>query len=150
MPQRIFHINIVVQDLDRTLAFYRDLLGFSVAFGEITTDDPKLGTGLGYEGECKMRWALIRLGDDENAPVIDVEQWIEPKMTGQAYASCSNNGIGRIALGVDDIDKEYNDLKGKGVEFLSPPQTLDVQGFGDFKFCCFRDPDGIVLEFVEA
>ena len=150
MPQRIFHINIVVEDLDKTLAFYRDVLGFSVAFGETTTEDPVLAKGLGYDGEGVMRWALIRLGDDEDAPVIDVEQWIDPAMTGQPYPSCSNNGIGRIALGVDDIDKEYSDLKDKGVSFLSPPQTLDVPGFGDFKFCCFRDPDGIVLELVEA
>jgi hypothetical protein len=109
-------------------------MGFSVALGEITTDDPKLGKGLGYEGECRMRWALIRLGDAEDAPVIDVEQWLKPKITGQPYPSCSNNGIGRIALEVDEIDKEYRALKDKGVAFLSPPQTLDVPGFGDFKF----------------
>ena len=97
-----------------------------------------------------MRWALIRLGDDEDALLIDVEQWIEPAMTGRPYPECSNNGIGRIALKVGDIDKAYGDLKDKGVAFLSPPQTLHFPDFGDFKFCCFRDPDGIVLELVEV
>ena len=67
-----------------------------------------------------------------------------------AGPECSNNGIGRIALKVGDIDTAYGDLKDKGVAFLSPPQTLHFPGFGDFKFCCFRDPDGIVLELVEV
>ena len=79
MLQRIFHVNIVVKDLDRTLAFYRDVLGFSVVYGEVTTDDPILARGFGYEGNGLMRWALIRLGDDEDALLIDVEQWIEPR-----------------------------------------------------------------------
>ena len=39
MLQGIFHVNIVVEDLDRTLAFYCDVLGFSVVYGEVTTDD---------------------------------------------------------------------------------------------------------------
>jgi len=150
MLQRIFHVNIVVEDLDRTLAFYCDVLGFSVVYGEVTTDDPIIARGFGYEGNGRMRWALIRLGDDEDALLIDVEQWIEPATTGRPYPECSNNGIGRIALKVGDIDKAYGDLKDKGVAFLSPPQTLHFPDFGDFKFCCFRDPDGIVLELVEV
>ena len=150
MLQRIFHINIVVEDLDRTLAFYCDVLGFSVVEGKITVEDPTLARGFGYEGNGRMRWALIRLGDDEGAPLIDVEQWIEPATTGRSYPECRNNGIGRIALEVGDIDKAYGDLKDKGVAFLSPPQTLNFPPFGDFKFCCLRDPDGIVLELVEA
>ena len=49
-----------------------------------------------------------------------------------------------------DIDKTYKDLKGRGVEFLSSPQTVGIPEIGDFKLCCFRDPDGIVLELVQA
>ena len=149
MLQRILHANIVVRDLDRTLRFYRDLLGFKVAFAD-TTDDPKLGETFGVKGGVRMRWALIRLGDDENAPFLDVEQWLLPEAVAGSYPSCNHIGICRIALQVADIDKTYNDMKGKGVEFLSSPQTVSIPEIGDFKLCCLRDPDGIVLELVQA
>jgi glyoxylase I family protein len=146
----LYHINIVVRDLDRTLDFYCGVLGFTVAFDKILTDDQNLGRGLGVKGDCRMRWAMIRLGTDENAPVLDVEQWIEPAITGTAYPACSNVGIGRIALKVTGIEQVYDDLVTKGVKFLSPPQTLNIPGFDAFKFCCFKDPDDITLELVEA
>jgi catechol 2,3-dioxygenase-like lactoylglutathione lyase family enzyme len=149
MLQRILHANIVVRDLDRTLRFYRDLLGFKVAFAD-TTDDPKLGVTFGVKEGVRMRWALIRLGDDENSPFLDVEQWLLPEAVAGSYPSCNHVGICRIALQVVDIDKAYNDMKGKGVDFLSSPQTVSIPEIGDFKLCCLKDPDGIVLELVQA
>jgi catechol 2,3-dioxygenase-like lactoylglutathione lyase family enzyme len=149
MLQRIVHANLVVQDLDRTLRFYRDLLGFKVAFAA-TTEDPKLAEALGVKEGVRMRWALIRLGDDENGPFLDVEQWQLPKGVAGPRSSCNDIGIRRIAMQVADIEKAYKDLKGRGVEFLSSPQTVGIPEIGDFKLCCFRDPDGIVLELVQA
>jgi len=63
----------------------------------------------------------------------------------------NNIGIVRVALACDDVDKAYNDLKVKGVEFLSPPQEVDLERPGQMpiKVVCFKDPDGIVLELVE-
>src|SRR5215469_12102532 len=152
MLQRILHANIVVQDLDRTLRFYRDLLGFKVVIADTAgmTDDPKLAVALGVKERVKMRWALIRLGDDDDAPFLDVEQWLVPEAVSGSYPSCNHIGICRIALQVTDIDKTYNDLKAKGVRFLSPPQTLSIPDIDSFKLCCLRDPDGIVLELVQA
>jgi len=39
-------------------------------------------------------------------------------------------------------------LKAKGVEFLSGPEMLR-NSVADVLFCCFKDPDGTILELIE-
>jgi hypothetical protein len=41
-------------------------------------------------------------------------------------------------------------IKDKGVALLSPPKVRKFPPFGDVKICCFRDPNDIVVERVEA
>ncbi len=59
-------------------------------------------------------------------------------------------GIARICFSVDDIDKTYEDLKAKGVEFITPPQNVELRPGAKHslphRICCFKDPDGVILE----
>jgi catechol 2,3-dioxygenase-like lactoylglutathione lyase family enzyme len=50
----------------------------------------------------------------------------------------------------------YEDLKAKGIQFLSEPKNLKIEHgsprrfFGDqASFVCFTDPDGIVIELID-
>src|SRR5262249_2470805 len=133
----ILHTNIVVQNLDRTLRFYRDLLGFKVVVADNAgmTDDPKLAVALGIKERVKMRWALIRLGDDNNAPFLDVEQWLVPEAVDGSYPSCNHVGICRIALQVTDIDKTYNDLKADSTCLCSSAVCASFRRFSLTCFC---------------
>ena len=110
-----------------------------------------IGLGLGETAEWKA--CLIRFGYDKKATVIDLLQWTKPASTGKPYEKLNNIGIPRMALGVDDVDKIYNDLKTKGVEFISPPQDVDLvpetPGVGLIRIATCKDPDGTAIEFVE-
>ena len=75
MLQRLFHVNICVRDMDRSVRFYEDV-GFTKV-NDFILDDPNLGPGLGVE-ITKLRGVFMRVGDDPNAPALDLVQFLEP------------------------------------------------------------------------
>jgi catechol 2,3-dioxygenase-like lactoylglutathione lyase family enzyme len=58
-------------------------------------------------------------------------------------------GLARIALRTDDLDSDVTFLKSQGVEFLSEPASVQLDGQAKTRFVCFKDPDGTILELVE-
>jgi catechol 2,3-dioxygenase-like lactoylglutathione lyase family enzyme len=145
MLQRLFHVNICVRDMERSIRFYEEL-GFSKV-NDFTLDDPSVGDALGVTA-TKLRGVFMRLGRDPNAPVLDLVQFIEPPTQGQPYSSLNNVGICRIAFTVDDIDRTYEELKAKKVEFVAPLKKLTGPGGARMGVVCFKDPDGTVLELI--
>jgi catechol 2,3-dioxygenase-like lactoylglutathione lyase family enzyme len=111
MLQRVFHVNICVRDMERSIQFYQGL-GFKKA-NDFTLNDPSVGDVLGMKAKT-LRGVFMRLGDDANAPVLDLVQFIDPPTQEQPYPTLNNVGICRIAFTVDDIDKTYEELKAKG------------------------------------
>jgi len=56
---------------------------------------------------------------------------------------------GRIALRTRTLRADYEELKGRGVQFLSEPQMFHAQG-SEAGFVCMTDPDGTVIELIQA
>src|SRR5215216_2459917 len=131
------HVGIGVSDLGRSIAFYRDLLGFNVAYerGEVTAEYmPRL---VGVPG-ARLKIA----GLDLPGLHLDLIEYIEPK--GADKSSTNNDlGNGHIGFTVDDIHAAYKRLSEAGVRFKSEPvqitQGPNNGGWGVY----FLDPDGI-------
>jgi len=160
MINRIVHMNVVVTDIEKSLKFYCDLLGGQVVGGaekesiiNRKTESRGAGIVLGLGETTEWKACLIRFGYNKEATVIDLLQWTKPASTGRPYEKLNNVGIARMALAVDDVDKAYDDLKAKGVVFVSPPQEVDLSpetpGQGLIKIAVCKDPDGTAVEFVE-
>ncbi|MGH7916548.1 MAG: VOC family protein, partial [Candidatus Binataceae bacterium] len=107
MLQKLFHVNICVRDMERSIRFYQDL-GFNKV-SDFTLDDPDVGDALGLKAK-KLRGVFMRLGNDAGAPVLDLVQFIEPPTQGTPYPTLNNVGICRIAFSVDEIDRTYEEL----------------------------------------
>jgi len=157
MPiEKIFHVNIVVRDLDRSLPFYRDILGMRIAEPIFIGEGPPMGgIGLGAEAygfrserDVKVRGVFLRFGNDETEAFIDLLEFIQPRSIGGPYSTLHNIGIARIALKVSDIDQSYKELLSKGVKFITPPVRVLIgeNYLADIRYCCFYDPDGTILE----
>jgi glyoxylase I family protein len=147
MVESIFHININVTNFERSLEFYK-MLGFKVALDLKEGGNPQFERGLKIPN-AKGRAALLILGDNLRATRIDLIEWKTPKTEGRPYPHLYHAGACRIALRTRDLEKDYEELKAKGVEFFSEPQMIDTAR-GKEGFVCFTDPDGTVLELIQV
>ena len=92
----------------------------------------------------------MKIGDDKYGTMIDLVEWDEPKCAPREKYPPNTLGTPRLALKTKNIDQVYEELKGKGVEFIAEPQQLSFPALGtEPKFTVFTDPDGLYLELVE-
>lgn len=92
----IHHICVNTPDLDRSIAFYRDVIGFRL---------------LGRESCAFGEYAMLRLNDSRL-------ELIQPKnVTDASFGNCGS--LTHFGLAVRDIDAVVADLRAKGVKFLS-------------------------------
>jgi len=137
------HIGITVSDLNRSIPFYRDLLGFKVAYerGEVKAEYmPRL---VGLEG-ARLKIA----GLDLPGLHLDLVEYIAPEGS-RTVGRTSDVGNGHLGFTVDDIWAAYHRLKSAGVAFKSEPVSItqgpNKGGWGVY----FTDPDGITLEMIQ-
>jgi catechol 2,3-dioxygenase-like lactoylglutathione lyase family enzyme len=112
MITHVKFVSIPTTDQDRALAFYTEKLGF-----KIVTDQP-------FDG--RQRWIELRVGGSDTRFVLFTMD-DGPKPGG------TFNG----ALACDNVERTYDELKSRGVEFAAPP-TQEPWG----TFAIFKDPDG--------
>jgi catechol 2,3-dioxygenase-like lactoylglutathione lyase family enzyme len=135
------HVSITVADLDRSLAFYRDLLGLKVKqVGEV--DAPYIGKIIGVEG-TDIRLAEFDLGNDT---LLELFEYRSP--TGEPIRPHTwNPGATHIAFNVDDIDELWGRLKEAGVPTRSPePIMIDDPRWYGVRCAYIEDPDGVTIE----
>jgi lactoylglutathione lyase len=139
-----WHTGFQVADLDRSLAFYRDLLGFEVVWTRVVTEE-YIGRLVGYPG-LELHQALLRVpGSEHCLELLDyrnVERFAVDTRT-------ANPGTGHICLWVDDLATIHGALAAKGVAFVSPPVTPTVGPNVGRLVVYMIDPDGIRVELVE-
>lgn len=143
---RIFHLNINCTSLERTLPFYQ-MLGFKVVldFGD-GMESREMAEAFGLD-RARIKGVHLRLGDDEDAPRIDLLEFQAPPPEGTPYPRLNHTGIARMCLHTPDIRRAYRDLRAQGVQFLSEPKLLPGTSV---TIVCFRDPDGTYIELLEG
>jgi catechol 2,3-dioxygenase-like lactoylglutathione lyase family enzyme len=134
----ISHVAIGVSDMDRSLPFYRNLLGLEVML------DAEETVGRGNRRAVYMRW-----GDGSGFLVLSQTLGREP--SGKPLR-LHQVGLHHFAFWVDDLKDRAEKLKHAGVEFLVPPYEAEAiaygeKGGGKVLTCLFEDPDGTILQF---
>ncbi|WP_458369982.1 VOC family protein [Pseudomonas fluorescens] len=148
---RLFHVCITVADIDAALEFYCGVLGLE-SIGKLRHERAP-GEILGFPNQIIEIHADHLVGKDkENATVIDLIEFVEPKTVVNKNASAPLNhaGINRMAFGVDDTDAIHEKLKARGdIVFLCEPQVVIAPTGGKFKILTFKDPFDNILEVIE-
>lgn len=147
MLNRLFHIAINSTDLERSLAFYRKL-GFQVLQDRTVKNDRVKEAFAVPSGD--LRFVHLRLGDDENATILDIVEWFDPATldTGAEPVQQHQRGLTRFSVLTDDTQAVYDALSKDGVEFLTKPTSV-MTPEGGWKICLVKDPDGVVVQVTE-
>ena len=148
MVGRIYHVGLIVSDLDRSIAFYRDILELEFQ-GEIFMEGEETDKMFRKEN-CKARVAYLNGSKAVEAPPIELIQFIDEDVN-KVKSDLFTTSISEVCFYTDDIDSVYKVLIENHVECLSEPQYFDFssQGFGKSKAFYFKDPDGIILEMMQ-
>lgn len=123
MFKRIDHVEIVPQDMGKTLDFYTDVLGF-----KLKQRRP------GPPGSPWKEIVFLTLNDS----MLEVLDAVSAAPLSPASVQV---GYRMMALEVDDMDKAIEYLRGKGVELSRPPILL-----GKSKRAEIKDPNGLTIE----
>ncbi|HEY3378903.1 MAG TPA: VOC family protein [Armatimonadota bacterium] len=122
MFKRIDHVELVPSDVERTIKFYTDILGFTLT-ERIPVNAPPL-----------LEVVFLRLQDT----MVEFLVMSDPIPT---VKSPNQIGYHCLALEVDDMDQTIADLQAKGVEITWGPVSL-----GPAKRAEIHDPDGLPIE----
>ena len=141
MITAIRHTGIVVEDLEKALSFYADVLGFRLV-RRAEESGPFIDRVLGLD---RLRLTTVKMA----APDGQLIELLKYHNHGGRRKSLQINdlGITHIAVQVDDIEADYARLMSQGVDFTSPPQRSPdgkaIVAFG-------TAPEGTHIEFVQV
>ena len=141
----ISHIAICVADLDKSLEFYRDILGMRVVADRMQ-DTTSGGLPHIYQHQRKTRRQVrLAYGTGDTMPTLTMTCHPGDDPDG-APIKLDQIGISHLAFLVPDTKALMAELTGKGVQLAAPPEVwADAQGkVGSFYV---YDPDGILIQF---
>jgi len=139
--KNIRHFGIVVTDIEKSLEFYRDTLGFKIKIDALE-EGKFIDAILGLKG-VKVRTVKMA-ADDGN--LIELLWYQSHKGKKIENKEIFDIGASHPAFTVENLDDEYKRLKEKGVKFIFSPQ-ISPNGKAKVAFC--YDPDGVPIELVE-
>ena len=133
------HTSFTVSDLDRSLAFFRDALGF-----EVTSKGPRnpslIQAITGVEG-AEVLIAYVR-GPGHS---IELIEYIEPETRGSVRPRPCDTGFSHIAYDVDNIDAAIQAARDHSVEPIGPVVAIDQGPNRGSRVAYLRCPDGITI-----
>ena len=127
MITNIHSVPVVVNDQDRALKFYRDVLGF-----DVTAD----------QGSGAFRWLTVRPKSGQTHLMLTKDSPEQAEMYRLGYRLGKWTGM---VLNTDDIAAECARLKSAGARITKEPER---QHWGGIE-AQFADPDGNTFELVE-
>ena len=138
------HTSFTVSSLERTVAFFRDCLGFELI--SKAPRDPALTSRItGVEGADLMIAFLRAPGH-----TIELIEYRAPATKGAIKARPCDTGFAHVAFNVDNAVAAVAAVENYGVKPIAPPVTIDQGPNKGRKVVYVRDWDGVTLEFIEV
>jgi catechol 2,3-dioxygenase-like lactoylglutathione lyase family enzyme len=139
---RITHVGIGVSDLQRSLRFYRDLLGFTWEH-ELDVEGEPTDTLLRLRGTKLHAEYLTRDGVR-----IELLHFASPPAPPRPERPMNQYGLTHLSFRVTDMDAVLEALRAAGERVLE--ETVIRFPEWQSAACMILDPDGQVIELVQA
>jgi lactoylglutathione lyase len=151
MPiSEIHHVAINVSDLDRSVAFYRDALGFRKIL-DMKAGGPANARMLRMPSKGFAIRSIMMTQGSSTVGEIELMQ-VEPRRdTPTPPKRPDDLGMWVISFEVkgEPLADVVKRLREMGVKFFSEIEELELEGYAPMKAVLFEDPDGNLLELVQ-
>jgi catechol 2,3-dioxygenase-like lactoylglutathione lyase family enzyme len=129
--QGIDHVGLTVRDMDRSVHFYRDLVGLELLVDYSMAQDPNRPPGLYHGSHARRRLVIFATG---GGPNLALNSHPGDRLEGSPIL-LDGAGINHVSLTVTDLAALSRRMEAAGVESPGP-------GW-------FVDPDGMLVQFEE-
>jgi catechol 2,3-dioxygenase-like lactoylglutathione lyase family enzyme len=126
---RIYITSVLVDDQEKALQFYTDVLGF------VKKHDIPLG---------EARWLTVVSPENPEGPELALEPDSHPAAR-PFKESLAADGIPVTSFAVDDVPAEFERLRGLGVQFTQEPLEM-----GGVTTAVFDDSCGNLIQIAKA
>jgi catechol 2,3-dioxygenase-like lactoylglutathione lyase family enzyme len=138
------HTSFTVSSLDRTIAFFRECLGFDLV--SRAPRNPDLVSRITGVAGAEVTIAFLR----GPGHTIELIEYGAPGDRGKVIARPCDAGFAHVAFNVDNVDAAVEAAERFGVKPVAPPVAIDQGPNRGRKVVYVRDADGVTVEFIEA
>ena len=147
-PSRILaadHTGITVSNLERSVAFWRGVLGFDLSHtAHQTGETAKEITGV---ADAEIKLAVVKAPDGHKIELL--EYLAPPGRKQDVHLRPCDVGHVHVALIVDDLDAVLQKIAESGWKAAGIPQTLTAGPNAGKRVVYVRDPDGTTIELMQ-
>ena len=138
------HTGFTVSNLERSLAFWRDVLGFDLSHQPHQTG--KLASEITGVHGAEISIAVLKGYGHK----IELLEYLAPtdRKKHVDLRPC-DVGFVHVALVIDDLDSVLQKIAASGWKAAGQPQTLTAGPNAGKRVVYVRDPDGTTIEFME-
>lgn len=139
--KRMDNVGIVVEDLEATIAFFRELGLELEGRGMVEGEWAGRVTGL---GDQQVEIAMMRTPDGHSR--LELSRFLRPAVIAD-HRTAPVNALGylRVMFAVDDIDETLERLRARGAELVDEV----VQYQDTYRLCYIRGPEGLLIGLAQ-
>ena len=141
----VYHTGFTVSDMERSLGFYRDVLGLRVVRRQTGTA-PYLAQVTGFDGVV-LETALLQPAD--GGSMLELLQYVSHPAPPTDRAT-NRPGNGHLCFKVDDLRDACAELRRRGVTLISDPAEITAGAHAGGLAVYVRDPDGFTVELYQG
>jgi len=139
------HTGITVSNLERSLAFWRDVLGFELSHTAHQTGE--LAEEITGVAGAEIKLAVLKTPGGNK---IELLEYLAPSDRKRTDARPCDVGHVHVALLVDDLDAVLEKIVASGWKAAGKPQTLKTGPNAGKRVVYVRDPNGTTIEFMQV
>ncbi len=144
MIRAIHHTSFTVWDMDRSLVFYEQGLGFE-RYSDRISQGPLQQALTGVVG-ARARVVHLR-GYGQG---LELFQYFDPPDRRRRAVTPCDVGSAHLCFVVEDMEHEIARLRSLGAHFITEPLVVAGGPNAGNRYCYFLDPDGIPMELSEV
>jgi catechol 2,3-dioxygenase-like lactoylglutathione lyase family enzyme len=139
------HTGITVSNVERSLAFWRDVLGFELSHTAHQTGE--LAREITGVSGAELKLAVVKAPGGHK---IELLEYLVPADRKNVNLRPCDIGSVHVALLVNDLDAVLERIAASGWKAAGKPQMLKCGPNAGKRVVYVRDPDGTTIEFMQT